>query len=109
MDPDGMHPWVLTELAYAVKTLSIIFEKSWRMGEVPDDWRNASVTPISKKEKENLENYHSACSTSIPKNTGLEGIIRLSLHLPFSDKAVHGRGKKTLLPFSQGINNRRDH
>lgn len=37
MDPDGMHPWVLTELAYAVKTLSIIFEKSWRMGEVPDD------------------------------------------------------------------------
>lgn len=34
--------------------------------------------------------------------------IGCGLHLPLFDKAVHGWGKKTLLPFSQGINNRRD-
>jgi len=29
--------------------LSIIFEKSWLSGEVPDDWRKGYVTPIYKK------------------------------------------------------------
>ncbi|KAJ7425688.1 RNA-directed DNA polymerase from mobile element jockey-like protein [Pitangus sulphuratus] len=37
-----------------------IFKKSWRMGEVPDDWRKANVTPIFKKrKKEDSGNYQS--------------------------------------------------
>jgi len=44
-----MHPRVLRELADVIaEPLSIIFERSWRTGEVPEDWRKASVTPIFK-------------------------------------------------------------
>ena len=45
LGPDGMHLRVLRELADVIaEPLSIIFERSWRMGEVPEDWRIAKVT-----------------------------------------------------------------
>jgi len=41
---------VLRELADVfAEPLSIIFERSWKTGEVPEDWRKASVTPVFKK------------------------------------------------------------
>ncbi|GAB0204970.1 mitochondrial enolase superfamily member 1 [Grus japonensis] len=47
MGPDGMPPQVLWKLADVLAMpLSIIFEKSWRTEEVPEDWRKASVTPV---------------------------------------------------------------
>jgi len=50
MGPDGIHPRVLRELVEELaKPLSIIYQKSWLTGEVPDDWRIASVTLIYKK------------------------------------------------------------
>ena len=56
MGLDDMHPRILKELAGVVaELLSIIFEKSWLSGEVPDDWRKGHVTPIYKKgSKEDL-------------------------------------------------------
>jgi len=68
MGPDGMHPRVLRELADVIaELLSIIFERSWRTGEVPEDWRKASVTPVCKKGKnEDPGNYRPVSLTSIP-------------------------------------------
>ncbi|GAB0178676.1 mitochondrial enolase superfamily member 1 [Grus japonensis] len=45
MDPDNIHLRVLRELADIVRPLSIILEKSWRAGDIPEDWKKANVTP----------------------------------------------------------------
>ena len=67
MGPNGMHPWVLRELADVIADpLSIIFERSCRTGNVPEDWRKANVTPIFKKgKKEDPGNYRPVSLTSI--------------------------------------------
>ena len=50
--------------------LSIIFERCWRTGEVPEDWRKANVTPIFKKgKKEDPRNYRPVSLTSTREKT----------------------------------------
>jgi len=68
MGPDWIHPRVLRELAEELaKPGSIICQQSWLTGEVPDDWRIASVTPIYKKGwKEDPGNYRPVSLTSVP-------------------------------------------
>lgn len=40
------------------RPLTIIFERLWRSGEVPEDWKKANVTPVFKKgEREDTGNY----------------------------------------------------
>jgi len=59
---------VLRELAYVIaEPLSIIFERSWRTGEVPEDWRKVSVSPVFKNyKKKDPGNYRPTSLTSIP-------------------------------------------
>jgi len=66
MGPDGMHPRVLRQLVDVVaEPLSVIFERSQRTEEVPEDWRKDSVTPIFKKgKKEDPGNYRPVSLTS---------------------------------------------
>jgi len=79
MGPDGMHPRVLRELADVIaKPLSIIFERSWRTGEVPKDWRKANVTPDFKKGmKKDPGNYSLVSLTSIPGKTVEQVILEV--------------------------------
>ena len=59
MGPDGIYPRIMRELVEVIaKPLSIIYQQFSTTGEVPDDWRLASVTLIYKKsQKEDLRNY----------------------------------------------------
>jgi len=59
---------VLRELVEELaKPLSIIYQHSWLTGEVPDDWRITSVTPIYKKHwKEDPGNHRPVSLTSVP-------------------------------------------
>ena len=65
---DNIYLRVLRELADVIaRPLSIIFEKSWRTGDVPEDWRKANVTPIyQKSSREDPGNYRPISLTSIP-------------------------------------------
>ena len=66
--PDEIHPRVLRELAEEIaEPLSIIYQRSLLMGEVPEDWRLANVTPTYKKGcREDLGNDRPVSLTSVP-------------------------------------------
>ncbi|GAB0176432.1 mitochondrial enolase superfamily member 1 [Grus japonensis] len=59
MSPDIIYPSVRELADVIARPLSIIFEKSWRLGDVPEDWKKANVTPIYKK-------YRPISLTSVP-------------------------------------------
>jgi len=77
MGPDGIHPRVLRELSEELtKPLSIIYQQSWLTGEVPDNWRLASVTPIyTKGRKEDPGNYRPVSLTLVPGKIMEWGIL----------------------------------
>ncbi|KGL76821.1 RNA-directed DNA polymerase from mobile element jockey, partial [Tinamus guttatus] len=87
--PDGIHPRVLSELVdVTAKPLSIIFERSWRTGEVPEDWKKANVTPVFKKgKKEDPGNYRPVSLTSVPGKV-MQWLILAVVSGPMEDKKV---------------------
>ncbi|KFV83481.1 RNA-directed DNA polymerase from mobile element jockey, partial [Struthio camelus australis] len=89
MGPNGMHPRVLRELADMIaRPLSIIFERSWQSGEVPEDWKKASVTPVFQKgKKEEPGNYRPVSLTSIPGKV-MEQLLLEVLTKHVEDKKV---------------------
>ena len=47
---DSIHPVILRKLAQQLaKPLSMMFTRSLKSGQVPQDWRLANVTPIFNK------------------------------------------------------------
>ena len=47
--PDGITPRVLKELKNEIaEPLTILFKRSMETGQIPDEWRDAEVTPIFK-------------------------------------------------------------
>jgi len=76
---DGIHLRVMRELAEELaKPLSIIYQQSWIPGEVPDDWRITSITPIYKKgRKEAPGNCRPVSLTLVPGKTVARFILRV--------------------------------
>ncbi|GAB0206544.1 feather keratin Cos2-3-like [Grus japonensis] len=73
--------------------LSIIFERSWRSGEVPEDQRKASVTLVSKEgKKEDPGNDRPDCLTSIPGKV-MEQLIRGVINKHVEEKVVIRSGE----------------
>lgn len=53
MESDDLQPWMRRELAdVIVRPLSIIFERSWWLEEVHEDFEKANVTHSFKKGKQ---------------------------------------------------------
>ncbi|CAM4699543.1 unnamed protein product [Caretta caretta] len=105
MGPDALHPRVLKELADVIaEPLAIIFENSWRLGEVPDDWKKANVVPIFKKRKEeDPGNYRPVSLTSVPGKI-MEQVLKESFLKHLEERKVirnsqHGftKGKSCLI------------
>ncbi|GAB0192666.1 mitochondrial enolase superfamily member 1 [Grus japonensis] len=75
------------------KPLSIIFERSRRTGEVPEDWRKASITPVFKKgKKEDPGNYKLVGLSSIPGKV-MEQLILGVINKHVEEKKVTGSGQ----------------
>ena len=68
MGLDEIHLRELREQAeVTAELLSIIYQCSLLTGEVPEDWRLVSVTPVYKKGyKKDLGNYRPVSLTSVP-------------------------------------------
>ena len=98
--PDGICPKLLKNAASALTLpLKLIYEKSLLTGQVPGDWKHATVTPIFKKgTKGNASNYRPVSLTSIPCKI-LESIINdhIATHL-----AEHSLIKDTQHGFVKG-------
>ena len=81
---DSIHPVILRQLAQQLaKPLSMMFTRSMKSGQVPQDWRLANVTPIFKKGSKKLaSNYRPISLTSQVCKT-MEKLIkgRITEHL----------------------------
>lgn len=53
----------------------IIFERSWHLGEVPEEWKKATVTPIFKKGKEEDPGNYNLGSLTLTSEKVMENII----------------------------------
>jgi len=68
--PDGIGTQLLRELV--IPALTMIYRQSLRTGKVPEDWRNANVTPIFKKgKKTDPGNYPHVAHICLLQNPGV--------------------------------------
>ena len=75
--------------------LSILFNRSMHSGQVPQDWKEANVTPIFKKgSKNNPSHYRPVSLTSIPcklmESIMKDGIVEYLLRFKLINKSQHG-------------------
>jgi hypothetical protein len=94
--PDGVGPRILIELQDAISpALAIIFQKSLDEGVVPQDWKEANVTPIFKKGAKSVPgNYRPVSLTSVSCKV-MEALLKdeITDHLELNsllNKSQHG-------------------
>ena len=87
--PDDIHPRALRERADVVaEPPSIVLDKPWLLGEIPNDWKKGDVTPIFKKgRKDDSGNYGLVSLTSVPGKI-MEQILLVTTLRHIGDKEV---------------------
>ena len=105
--PDGWPVQIIKSMGEAISVpLSIIFNKSFNSGILPEDWKCAHITPIHKKGARNLvSNYRPVSLTSIfsklmesiIKDHIMNHIIVNNLVSPYQFGFVPGRSCSTQL------------
>lgn len=80
LGPDNIHPKLLYELRFELlKPLTRLFNLSIEQGEIPQDWRDANVSPIFKKgNRDQAQNYRPVSLTSVVGKI-LESFIKNSI------------------------------
>ena len=71
-----------------VRPLLIIFETSWCLGRVPEDWKEANVTPIFKKGKEEDPGNCSLVSLTLIPGKVMEQLILETISRHSKDKKI---------------------
>lgn len=80
-----------------VKPLSIIFEMSWQLGLIPENWKKANVSMVFRKgKKENLGNYRPV-SLALLLWMMMEHIFLEAFSKPVKDKNVTGNSQHGIL------------
>lgn len=84
-----MHPHMLRERTEViVRPLSNIFERSWRMGQIAEDWKIANVTPVFKNDKKKyLGKYRPVNLTSV-HGTVMEQFVLDAISKKLEEKKV---------------------
>lgn len=69
MGPTRLHPRVPMEMAVVLaRLLYVMFERLWRSGETPGNWRKANMVPIfSKGQKDNAGDHNPVSLMSVPR------------------------------------------
>ena len=78
--PDGLHPKLIYELADVIcEPLTMIFNKSFESGIVPDEWKKGQITALFKKgDKKLASNYRPVSLTSVVSKI-FEKLIRTKI------------------------------
>ena len=93
---------MLRELADAIaRALSTIFERSWSLGEVPEDRKGVKVTPgLTVGKKENSGKYRPVSLTSVPGKVMEQNLLHIFKHI-WDENAIgssqHGIKSKSCL------------
>ncbi len=82
--PDEISPRILKELAHEIAPmLSLIFQVSLDSGELPSDWKEASISPIFKKgDRVKASNYRPVSLTCVSCKL-LEHIVHSHYYEPY--------------------------
>ena len=87
--PDGFHPLVLHKMADVLCVpLTILFNKSLQTGEVPQDFRDAHITPIFKKGRKSDPSNYRPISLTSQVGKLMERIIKKTLTTYLEDSGI---------------------
>ena len=99
--PDKISPMILKTLSSSfAPILQVLFSKSYHLGNIPDDWRKANVTPVYKKgPKTDPANYRPISLTSIP--------CKIMEHIITSSIMKHAESNHIFYDLQYGFRSRR--